>query len=233
MTAPEPETAALPDVHRSAPYWLGRDQQWAVAQVTTSHEEALYALGEYTVFVLMWTAADFTAGLVGHCQHCFLADNRAASAFKQGNQARCPDCFGSSFEGGYRARIIRPALWTDHKSDTTLTPRGQVTSDSMSVETTAGFTLHHGDYLFRTNGSRYQSVELSGAWVHSGFAPVDDADSVGGNITQARLEDISSAAYDIPPSGPELATLLARYPTQHLAGYPTGQEVIRGPLLVR
>jgi hypothetical protein len=230
---PDPTVTPLPEVVRTAPYQLGRDQQWAHDQLLSSHLEALYAFGEYSFFVLMWTADDFQRGLVGHCQRCFLGNNRASAAFGQGGQSRCPECFGSSFEGGYRARIIRPALWTDSAPELAQTPRGEVTSDTMAVETTADFTMHRGDYLLRAGGQRYHSTQLAGAWVRSGFITASDPRSVSGMIPQARLEDErASVAYDLPPEPETVEVALGRQPAQHLAGYLADFEDVRGPLLV-
>jgi hypothetical protein len=233
MAFPDPTIEPLPVVQRSAPYWLGRDQQWAHDQLVTSHLESLYSYGEYSFFVLMWTANDLENGLVGRCQRCYLSNRRASEAFGQGNQARCPECFGSTFEGGYRARIIRPAMWTDSAPETAETPRGQVTSDTMAVETTADFTMHRGDYIFRADGHRYRAAQLAGAWVRTGLAHASIYQSIAGMIPQVRLEDEeASVAYDIPPDALTVQMVLARRPDQHLAGTPGGYEDIRGPLQV-
>jgi hypothetical protein len=221
------------ETHRVAPYSLSRDQQWARDQLAVSHLEALYALGEYAMFVLLWRAADLNAGLVGRCQRCYLSRGAVAEAFEQPGQARCPDCFGTTFEGGYRAAIIRPSIWGDSAPDTTQTPRGEVRSDSMSVETTADFTLHHGDWVFRAGGTRWRALELAGSWARTGFADPRQASSVAGLIPQARLEDrVASAAYDVPPAQEALDALLRRPIEQHLPPDLSSVEVVRGPLVV-
>jgi len=221
------------EVHRTDPYWLSRDQQWARDQIAVSHREALYAHGEYAMFVLMWRAADLNAGLVGRCRRCYLSLGKVAEAFEQPSQNRCENCFGSTFEGGFRARIIRPSLWGDSSPDTARTPRGEVRSDSMSVETTDDFTLHHGDYVFRAEGTRWQALELAGSWARTGFSDPRQLTSVAGLIAQARLEDpVASVAYDIPPPNSVLGSLLRRPIEQHFPPDLSLAEVVRGPLIV-
>lgn len=222
----------LPEVHRTAPYWLARDQQWARDQVAASHLEALYALGEYSMFVLMWHALDYRAGLVGRCPRCFVALGRVADAFGQAGQVDCPDCYGTTFEGGYRARIVRPALWSDVVTDTAQTPRGEVVADSMVLETAGDFTMRHGDYVFRAGGTRYRTGELTGVWVRSGFDVPDGDKSVAGIFSRVTLEDpVASVAYRIPPSAEGVDLVLRQPASQHLAPDLAAAEDVRGPLL--
>lgn len=227
LATPPVETARL------APYWLTRDQQWAREQVEESHLEALYALGEYSMFVLLWHSMDFEAGLVDRCARCYLAAGRIAEAFGQGTDARCPDCFGTTFEGGYRARIIRPGIWTDASTNTSRTPRGEVVSDTMTVETTSDFVLRHGDFIFRAGGLRYQSSETDGAWVRSGFDVPDDIKAVASVMHEVKLEDDrASVAFDIPPTDDDLSVILRAPLTRHLVPDMSAYEDIRGPLVV-
>lgn len=217
----------------ASPYWLAPDQPWARDHLAASHQEALYRFGEYAMFVLLWTAEDFDLGRVDHCQRCYETRHREAAVFGQAGQNRCPNCFGTSFEGGFRARIIRPSLWGDSAPDTTKTPRGQVKSDSMAVETTGDFTVHHGDFVVRAGDRRYRALEIAGSWVRSGFADPTLDTAFSGTIPQVRLEDRkASVAYDVPPAAAGLDPVLRRPVTQHLVIDIATYDLVRGPLRV-
>lgn len=222
-----------PHPGRQQQLWVRRTEDWAVAQVLNSHLDVMYAYGEYSMFVLMWRADDLLAGLVTLCATCTAEDIRAFDAYDQPTRRRCPDCYGTTFEGGYRARIVRPALWTDLEQDSADSPRGEVVNSTMSVETTSDFTLHTGDYAFRLGGARYRMAEMNVLPVRSGFESPGAAVTVAGVVSLATLEDPSSVAYLIPPSPANVQTALTVPPGTHLVSdTASAWESVRGPLLV-
>lgn len=192
------------------PYDAHVHQDWASNVLEAQHEEALYAYGELALFTMMWRPADFEAGLVGRCTVCFGgATSRQAAAFQQPAQRECPSCYGTTYEGGFRAQIIRPALMADRNSEVTDQARGVVVTDTIAFETTADFTLHKGDYVFRFDNSRFQVEEKSEAVVRPGFGPPLSPDSFAGAST-AHKEETTSVAYRILPTDPmTLATMLS------------------------
>src|ERR1043165_6197117 len=105
-------------------------ENWAIEQERYRHDLPLYTLGEYTIFYLMWTLLDFEAGHVTRCARCYSTSgtvaNREANVYNQPSINRCPDCFGTTFEGGYRARIVRPALWSDNDESEKQDRRGTI-----------------------------------------------------------------------------------------------------------
>lgn len=209
-----------------------RREDWAEAEVRQSHKEALFAFGEWAIFVLMWRPADEDAGLVGRCLTCYVGEGRSARAFRQGARDKCPDCFGSTFEGGYRARVIRPALFTDRALDTADSPRGALVTDTVTIETTDDFTFHHGDYVLRAGRSRYRGDQKNAVTVRTGFVNPDPGRAIAGSIASAKLEDRNSVAYLIPPTEEVVETLLRRPLTEHLPADLAEHEVTdRGPLL--
>src|SRR5258708_66990 len=108
---PPPDTSGLVT---AAVYQLPDPRSYAVEQERMRHNQALYAYGEYAMFALMWTIRDLEHGRVQRCSRCFEdvgLNDRIADTYKQANLRLCPVCFGTSFEGGYRALIIRPSLW--------------------------------------------------------------------------------------------------------------------------
>lgn len=188
------ETPALQQPLRTA-----QPMDFADNWVNATHIQALFAYGELAIFTLMWRPRDFERGLVGRCETCFEgAKSRQAAAFKQATDRNCPDCYGTTFEGGFRAQIIRPVIMSDRNVETTDEARGAVVSDSILLETTGDFTLHKGDYLFRADGTRFQTEEGKETVVRTGFQlPLSEQSA--SLSTTARMDEETSAAYIIPP----------------------------------
>lgn len=224
MTAPSDKRA----------FWMPQPQAFAEDHMRQHHTEALYRHGEYAMFTLMWNEQDFERGLVDRCPACFVSAGRIAAAYDQGVRGKCPECFGTTFQGGFRAQVIRPTLWTDRQTDHADSERGPLVLDGVTIETVAGFTIRRGDYVFRGNGTRYQTEEGSVLGLRSGFLMPDSASSIAGTISQARLEsEKGSPAYLIPPTTPELVQVLRQIPLGlHTPPDLSGYETIRGPLVV-
>lgn len=191
-------------------YLAALTQPFADAVVDNSHEEALFAFGEWCLFTLMWRPHDHKRGLVGRCPVCWEGPlQRQAEAFQQATQRECPACFGTTFEGGFRAQIIRPALWSDRNQEISEEARGYTLSDTLLAETTGDFVLHKGDYVFRGDNSRYQVEEKREVIMRSGFVTPATPTSIGGGFT-GHLEDPTSPAFRIPPiADPALAEMKA------------------------
>lgn len=194
--------AVHPTRKEDQPYRANTDMQWAGNLIQAQHEEALYAYGELVIITLMWRPIDFEQGLVQSCPVCFAGPTaRQAAAFRQPTRKECPNCFGTTYEGGYRAQIIRPAIMADRNSEMTDVERGTVTIDTLAFETTADFTMHKGDYLFRYDNTRFQCEEKREAIVRDGFGPPISIESFAGSGT-AHMEEQTSVAYLIPPLDP-------------------------------
>lgn len=230
MPIPVPfEPEALPT--RVNPYYVRERQDWAIQNEIKHHNQALYTIGEYAVFLLMWHEQDFTAGRVGRCLTCFESEGVIAKAYGQGNKALCPDCFGTTFEGGIRARIYRPALFTEVDEDEQKTARGVTRPAGVNVESTNDFRILHGDFVFRANGHRYQLRAPARTTLRTGFGhPFQTSTSLGYNISRGALEDPNtSVAALIPPTAVQLKAILeqARYVPFDFSGY----ETINAPLI--
>jgi Zn-finger nucleic acid-binding protein len=221
------------DVADAQPFHFTNRQPFAEATIRRHHHETLYAYGEYAIFVALWHAEDFDLGLVGRCPVCY-ASSRVAQAYGQGERNRCPSCFGTTFEGGYRLKVIRPAIFTDRVTDTADTPRGSVMTDQVTIETTEDFTFRHGDYVIRRGNIRYSTEEKGIVVVRSGFGEPQDPDSIAGTISSARLEDrVTSPAYLVPPTSPaDVEAILNRPVREHLPPDLSVFEDIRGPVFV-
>lgn len=209
------------------PFYLREQQRWAVDQERQRHLQALYTLGEWTMFCLMWHLEDFQAGLVTRCSTCY---NRASQAYRQGERIKCPDCYGTTFEGGFKAIIVRPAIFADTDEDLKYQARGVVGSDDLDVESTPDFRVRTGDYCFRATGHRFFLRVPERVTLRTGFAtPYQRAMAVGYNHARASLEDESTVAYTIPPAEEDLVSILNVQATEPVSF--AAFEVIRSPLI--
>jgi hypothetical protein len=225
----------LPNPPRLQPSWQRDVQRWAISEERRRHVQALWQYGELAVFCLMWTAADNAAGLVARCQRCFAnpslnVEDRIAASYGQGNQYACTDCFGTQFEGGYRALIVRPAIFNDMDKGQTKSSKCVVQPGTLGIETTPDFRVRPGDYCFRSDGDRFQLRQPKRTTLRTGFAtPWQQDAAIDYNQLNAALEDPASVAYQIPPAQAELAQVLGTY-TRLPADF-SWFEVIRAPLI--
>lgn len=233
LMIPRPSNAGTSEVQ---PYHMWDEQDWTIEQERQRHAEALYRLGEYSVFVLMWTLIDFQAGLVGRCSICYgtsgTVQDRISSVYNQPTKNRCPSCYGTTFEGGIRAKIVRPAIWTDTDEAEKPSTRGQVHPESSTVESTWDFRMHQGDYVIRSDNSRWRLPESPHrVTLRAGFAHPDQIDaSITYDRIQARLEERTTVAYTIPPT--DVATIggILTAPGWEPLDF-SGFEVINAPLI--
>lgn len=238
---PVPIPAPVPGAEAAVvaqPYYVRDRQPWAVEQERQRHNQALWSVGENAMFALMWHIQDYQAGLVARCARCYAtggADTsvatRVASVYNQPTQNRCPDCYGTTFEGGYKALIVRPAIFSDTDESETFGARGVVHPDDVDIESTTDFRVRSGDYAFRANGDRFSLRVPQRITLRTGFSmPYQTQSSIGYNHARASIEDPNaSVAYDIGPTHAELHTILSM--GQHLPADFSAFEVIRAPLI--
>lgn len=236
LPIPLPSEPAAGQPSYVQPYYVRDRQGWAVDQERMRHNQALFTVGEYSMFVLMWHIQDHNDGLVARCSTCWDTDaansikSQVADVYKQPEQHRCPDCFGTTFEGGFKAQIIRPAIFSDSDEGEQHQARGVAKPEDLSVESTPDFRVRNGDFVFRATGDRYQLRVPQRVTLRTGFGtPTQAGEAIGYNHARAALEDPTSVAYIIPPNRQGLETILVsgtRVPfdfTQH--------ETIRAPLI--
>ena len=182
----------------------------------------------------MWTIEDFEASLVARCPTCFTNYGSIADVYAQSSKARCPDCYGTTFEGGFRAKIVRPSIWEANEVDYRDDERGKKQTAQASVQSSSDFRLRTGDFIFRGDGSRWQMRTISTDHLRTGFyTPVTNPKAqIGYNFGICNREDDSgSVAAIVPPTSAELITIL-NVPGSRAPVDFSSVEVIRGPLLV-
>lgn len=216
------------------PFYVRQRQDWAVGHVRQQHVQALFIAGEPAMFTLMWKVEDFEAGLVTRCTRCrqdpTSIEGRIQAVYQQPLTATCPVCYGTTFNGGIRAQIVRPAIFTDTDEDERKSGRGVVHQENASVETTEDFRARTGDYVFRRDGSRWQLSGATRMQVRTGYEhPTQAATSIGYARISASREDESSVAFIIPPTASALTTILnVTGPFPDVTTFP---DVTHGPLI--
>jgi hypothetical protein len=225
----------LPVIPRDS-YWLRQEEDWATYQERMRHAQALYQYGEYSMFVMMWTFLDFEKGLVVRCTRCYgsngTVQHRTADVYNQPTQNECPDCLGTTFEGGIRAKIVRPSMWADLDEKEELASKGVVHPERVSVESTWDFRMRKGDYIFRADGSRWRIPDSpQRVTLRTGYRHPDQAET---SITYHRIEaryteHHTVAALITPTTSTALHEILTR--TGYKPRMFDDVEVINGPLI--
>lgn len=214
------------------PYHLRQPQDWAVAQVRQHHDEALYLYGEYSMFVLLWNIDDLEGGLVDRCPTCYIAYGDLADVYQQPARRKCEDCFGTTFEGGFKAKIVRPSLWDFGEQTDEEGRRGEEERQVASIQSTEDFRMRNNDWVIRADNSRWQIQTVSGNNLRTGFEhPSRPRSAIAYNYGQVQREDESSVSYLVPPTDAAEVTAILDIPWVTSPTDFAAYETIRGPLL--
>jgi hypothetical protein len=199
------EAQSIPDIkaallsHYLDHYVVPDAKHWELENERFRHDQALYRYGEYAIFVTMWTMQDFTAGLVARCPTCYVPQGGLENTWKQPAYFKCPDCLGTSFQGGYKAILVRPSLWSWDEPTLQQQQRGVINTNVATVQTTSDFRLQPKDYIIRGDGSRWQSQAVTGDHLDTGFGTQSGIWNATAFIyTNVTREDESSPIYLLP-----------------------------------
>lgn len=233
MPLPIPGSPQQPQV-TAQPYYVRAPQDWAVQQERQRHAQALYVVGEWALYVLLWHVVDWEAGLVGRCVTCFGGsdkESRIAAVYNQPTKSKCPDCFGTTFEGGYRALIVRPTLFADTDDDEKLDRRGSVHPDDVTIETTWDFRIMRGDYVIRADNTRWQLSAPQRTTLRTGFGEPDQTEtSISYGNIRAMYEEPTTVVYTIPPTDHATIHTTLTAPMRFPGDFSSIED-IRGPLI--
>lgn len=209
--------------------WHPDYEGWAVEQVQARHNGVLWRIGEYSIFVLLWRIEDFENGLVARCPECITSMGDVAEVYNQSTLTRCPTCYGTTFEGGFKARIVRPALWDFSETTNRVEAHGEVERANAAVQSTNDFAMRTGDYIIRADGTRWRVQSLSTNHLHTGFGfPGRSETVVGFNYGTVILQDEASNAYSVQlPADPSFLDVRNPRSTQDFTRF----EEIRAPIL--
>jgi hypothetical protein len=216
------------------PFYVRSRQNWAVGHERQRHVQALFAYGEPCIFTMLWKVEDYNAGLVALCPRCRVSGDtvwsKVESAYKQPVITNCTYCYGTTFEGGIRAQVLRPAIFSDTDEDERPSSYGVVHAEHATIETTEDFRVRNGDFVFRKDGSRWQLTNQQRLQVRTGYEqPTQRATSIGYARIEANREALTSVAYIIPPTADQLRALLT--PSGNTPDYDIFPDVTPGPLI--
>lgn len=199
---------------------------YATQQERMRHDDAVLWYGEMTVFILWWSTLDFHNGLVDRCSTCFKPLLDIAEVYQQAPKIKCPNCYGTTFEGGFRALLYRPALWDHYQADQDLQRRGLTTSQTANVQPTTDFQMRDNDCAIRGDNTRWRITQPKQTELATGFGTKASWPNVLTSVIEAHLEDTSSVVYTVPVNLSSL-TLEGWSPT---VPYPHANDIINGPL---
>jgi hypothetical protein len=217
------------------PYVLPDPQNWAVEQERLRHDQALFDHGEYAFFILMWQELDNRLGRVTRCSRCYgqTVNSRVANVYNQAAEERCPQCFGTTFEGGFKALIVRQSLWTFSEDNDTIGRRGIIEQATAAIQSTSDFQMRTGDHVVRGDGTRWTIQSLTAPHLRTGFqTPTNTGNIVAFNYGQAAKDDASAPSFAMPPhlTASQLHAVL-NPPHPHRPIDYSDYEEVRGPLL--
>jgi hypothetical protein len=193
------------------PYWLKTPDFYDVDHERLHHNEAIFAYGEYSFFILMWGITDFQAGSVQRCPYCIERGNETetiiAQTYRQPALALCEYCYGTTFYklsapqlGGIKARIVRPCMWNATDEYHKRVPQGEMITSTSEVQTISDFRMRTGDYIFKADGTRWRVEPHETDTLISGLQAANDINAmIGYKYPNCIRQDEATAAYIIPP----------------------------------
>lgn len=191
------------------------------------HDDAALWFGEMSIFVLWWSVEDFEKGRVDKCPTCIVPWGDITDVYQQSPRMKCPNCYGTTFEGGFRALIHRPALWDHSHADQDIQRRGLATKQVASIQPTTDFEMRDNDCVIRSDNTRWRIEMPKQTEVTTGFGTKAGFVNVLTSVVTANLEDKLSVVYDIPVDLTRL-TMVGWNPT---VPYPNASwDIVNGPL---
>jgi len=179
----------------SPQYVYKQRENWAQTDQQRFHDEALQWFGEECIVRLLWRAEDAAAGLVTYCQTCqdspdpsnptTSVQSRVSRVYKQSGNSYCPDCYGTTFTGGFQPMNYHIyMLATDTPEVRSNLQTGQFWKENPNVQFSWFPQLRTGDLVARVqawspNGSpalittRYQISAVSPVTVRTGPGPTN------------------------------------------------------------
>lgn len=175
---------------------LQRPTTYDIAQEQLRHNDAIHWFGEMTCFLMWWRIEDFLDNLVERCSVCYVPFGDISEAFRQPSINKCVNCFGTTFEGGLRSVLYRPAIWELNPQSKDVVQRGEVEIIKGFIETLSNLDLREGDVAARRDGTRWQMDQPGWQEITTGFGSQKGQSSLRlrgrSGIT---LEDPTAVAY--------------------------------------
>lgn len=203
---------------------LQQPSDYDIAQEQQRHDDAIHWYGEMSCFILWWHPRDFEDGLVGRCSDCYIPFGDIADAYRQPSQKKCPTCYGTSFEGGIKRLLYRPALWSITPEKEGVVKRGEVDIERGVIEMLSNISCRQGDVVVRADGSRWVMGQPKWQEITTGFGSQRGAPALRlGSTAQVTLEDVSTVSY-FPMVNMDALNLVGWLPYLPHSPHPLDQE---------
>ena len=165
--------------------------------------------GEMTAFIQWWHVDDFMDGLVVRCTRCFpwqdRTERRIVEAFEQASQTKCPVCYGTTFEGGYKAIVYAPAIWSPGpESSDAIGRHGDHYVRGAQVQPSSIVKLRDGDTAVRLDGTRWRLASPLEGELSTGFGFHGELNEQMRSAITANIQDPTTVDYMVVISFAEL-----------------------------
>lgn len=192
---------------------------WAEVDQQRFHSEALQWFGEQIIVRQLWRAEDAALGLVGYCQQCQDSPNpaspspsvqsRVSSVYRQSGNSYCPNCFGTTFDGGFKTTCYHLyMLAADTPQMRANLSTGQFWRDNPTVQMSWFPEIRVGDLLVRVSawdgdnptatGDRFEVSTVSVQSVRTGPGISYDTTKIVNQFTTLSNLPPSHPFYNVP-----------------------------------
>lgn len=177
-------------------------EDYAIRQLRNSVKESLQSHGEECLLLQMFHVVP-DAQDVPRC-HCF------DDVYNQGSKFDCPDCYGTTLQGGVKKAARAWALFSDAQGVESQSKRGVWTPDHRRVQTEALPVLLEHDFIIRVlEWDRHRRpVDIEGIYSvdlvtnvslrTGGVYGQTKADAVGQSADVIRLQEGQHPIYKFP-----------------------------------
>jgi len=183
------------------------------------HNETLQWFGEQVIVRQLWRAEDAALGLVGYCQQCQDSPNptspnsfiqsRVSSAYRQTGNSYCPNCYGTTFNGGFKPTCYHLyMLAADTPEVRANLSTGQFWRDNPSVQLGWYPEIRVGDLLVRVTswtgdtptatGDRFEVSTVNVQTIRTGPGISYDTTKIVNQFTTLQNLPPSHPYYNVP-----------------------------------
>ncbi len=201
---------------------------YALEQERQRHDDAVHWFGEMTAFLLWWHIHDFENDLVERCSVCYVPYGDITDVYRQPAKHKCETCYGTTFEGGLRAILYRPAIWNTQRTDSKVEKRGDIVRATGDIQIVSSFIARDGDIAVRSDGTHWQMTQTQGPEVSTGFGPRGGLASVINGRASITLEDADSVSHLVTIDADPLA--IGGWKPYMIHPHPS--DVVNGPEIV-
>ena len=187
---------------------------WAEINEQRFHDEALQWYGEEIIVRQLWRAEDAAAGLVGYCITCqdspnpsipsVSVQNRVSSVYKQTGNSYCPECYGTTFSGGFKPICYHLyMIANDTQQVRSNLSTGQFWKDNPNVQFSWYPEIRTGDLVVRVEQwNKDTPTALGDRFIVSTVSPQTVRTGPGISYDTTKIVSQSCTLENMPPGHP-------------------------------